>query len=347
VTTLPHLSGADVRKLIIQIPCYNEEGTLAQTLAALPRSMPGFDVVEWLIIDDGCTDNTVEVAKRCGADHIVSLPSNQGLAKAFSAGLEASLKSGADVIVNTDADNQYDASCIGELLRPILSGEAQMVIGARPIADIADFSAIKKFLQRLGSAVVKLASGTTVPDAPSGFRAIHAEAAIRLCVFSQYTYTLETLIQAGRKNIPVTSVPISVNGATRPSRLVKSIPSYVHRSMLTIIRIFILYKPLRFFVVLGTVFLVPAVLIGVRFLVGYLSGSGGGRTQSLILAAILSVTAMVVYAAGILADLIAANRVLLEEVRMRLLKAEISANSAKTAPRRERSDQPNIKLPAA
>jgi glycosyltransferase involved in cell wall biosynthesis len=313
-----------VRKLIIQIPCYNEEGTLAQTLAGLPRTLPGFDTVEWLVIDDGCEDDTVGVAKRCGVDHIVSLPHNQGLARAFMAGVEAALKAGADVIVNTDADNQYEAECIRDLVAPILGGRAQIVIGARPIEQIKEFSAFKKFLQRLGSNVVRIASGTSVPDAPSGFRAMHRDAAVRLCVFNQYTYTLETLIQAGRKNIPVASVPVRVNPATRPSRLVKSIPSYVHRSILTIVRIFILYKPLRFFMVLGTVFLVPALIIGVRFLVGFLQGEGAGRTQSLILAAILSVTAMIVYAAGLLADLIAANRVLMEEVRMRLLKAEIA-----------------------
>ncbi len=258
-----------------------------------------------------------------GVDHIVRLPHNQGLARAFMVGLEACLKAGADVIVNTDADNQYSASSIPDLLAPILCGEAQVVVGARPIANISSFSYTKKLLQRLGSWVVRLASGTNIPDAPSGFRAIHADAALRLCVFGKYTYTLETIIQAGRKNIPMRSVPVRVNGPTRPSRLVKSVPSYVFRSILNIVRIFTLYKPLRFFVSLGAVFLVPGVLIGIRFVYYFLSGSGGGHIQSLLLSAILIVTSMIVFSAGMLADLTAANRVLLEELRMRMLSAEI------------------------
>jgi glycosyltransferase involved in cell wall biosynthesis len=310
-------------KLLIQIPCYNEEQTLPETLAALPRQVPGFDSVEWLIIDDGSTDRTVEVARRAGADHVVSLPRNQGLARAFVAGLEACLKAGADVIVNTDADNQYDAGCIPALVAPIVAGRAQIVIGERPIMDVKEFSLVKKLLQRLGSAAVRIASNTRVPDAPSGFRAMHAGAAMRLCVFSDYTYTIETIIQAGRKNIAIASVPITVNGPTRPSRLVRSIPSYVRRSLLTIARIFILYKPLRFFLYLGTAFLLPGLVLGLRFLLHYLGGDGQGHVQSLILAAVLLVTAVVVYASGILADLVAANRVLLEEVRARLLRAEV------------------------
>jgi glycosyltransferase involved in cell wall biosynthesis len=312
------------RKLIIQIPCYNEEAVLGVTLASLPRQVPGFDAVEILVIDDGSRDGTAEVARRSGAHHIVSLPHNQGLARAFMAGIEASLKAGADVIVNTDADNQYSSSSIPDLVAPILDGSAQIVIGARPIAGIEDFSPIKKVLQRLGSAVVRLASGTSIPDAPSGFRAMHREAALRLCVFNQYTYTLETIIQAGRKNIPLLSVPVSVNAATRPSRLVKSIPSYVVRSIVTIVRIFVLYKPLRFFMVVGTAILLPGLLLGARFLVHYITGDGSGHIQSLILAAILIVTAVVVYAAGLLSDLIAANRLLLEEIRTRQLRAEMS-----------------------
>jgi glycosyltransferase involved in cell wall biosynthesis len=314
-----------MRKLLIQIPCYNEEQVLPATLATLPRSVPGFDKVEWLVVDDGSTDRTVEIARQAGVDHIVSLPVNQGLARAFIAGLEAALKAGADVIVNTDADNQYDAACIPALVEPIVAGRAQIVIGARPIMAVREFSLAKKVLQRLGSAVVKLASNTRIPDAPSGFRAMHADAALRLCVFSDYTYTLETIIQAGRKNIAVTSVPVSVNPSTRPSRLVRSVPSYVRRSLLTIVRIFILYKPLRFFLYLGSFFLLPGLAIGLRFFAHYLNGQGQGHIQSLILAAVLLVTAVVVYAAGIIADLIAANRVLLEEVRMRLLKAEVQA----------------------
>ncbi|MBB6094920.1 glycosyltransferase involved in cell wall biosynthesis [Povalibacter uvarum] len=316
-----------MRKLIIQIPCYNEEGTLGLTLDALPRSVAGFDVVERLIIDDGSKDDTVKVARQHGVEHIVSLSSNQGLARAFLAGLEAALKAGADVIVNTDADNQYDAAGIDDLVRPILAGQAQIVIGARPISAITEFSPLKKMLQRLGSAVVKIASDTEIPDAPSGFRAIHRDAALRLNVFNNYTYTLETIIQAGRKGIAITSVPIRVNGATRPSRLVKSMSSYVRRSIFTIVRIFVLYKPLRFFMWVGSLFLIPGVLVGARFLWKYLQGQGDGHVQSLILSSILIVTAMVVFGAGIVADLVAANRVLLEEVRMRLLKAEIVSGS--------------------
>jgi glycosyltransferase involved in cell wall biosynthesis len=311
------------RKLVIQIPCFNEEMALRETLSDLPRSLEGFDTVEWLVVDDGSKDRTVEVAREAGVDHIVRVPHNQGLARAFMVGLEACLKAGADVIVNTDADNQYSASSIPDLLAPILSGEAQIVIGARPIANISSFSFTKKLLQRLGSWVVRLASGTNIPDAPSGFRAIHADAALRLCVFGEYTYTLETIIQAGRKNIPMRSVPVRVNGPTRPSRLVKSIPSYVYRSILNIVRIFSLYKPLRFFAAVGTAFLVPGILIGIRFLYHFFAGVGGGHIQSLVLSAILIVTSMIVFSAGMLADLTAANRLLLEELRMRILSAEI------------------------
>jgi glycosyltransferase involved in cell wall biosynthesis len=314
------------RKLIIQIPCYNEEEVLGITLANLPRRVPGFESVEILVIDDGSRDGTVAVALRGGVDHVVRLPFNQGLAKAFMAGLEASLKAGADVIVNTDADNQYDARSIPNLVAPILDGRAQMVVGARPVTEIAEFSFVKKALQRIGSAVVRLASGTSLPDAPSGFRAIHRDAALQLCVFNPYTYTLETIIQAGRKNIPVTSVPVGVNPVLRPSRLVKSIPSYVMRSIVTIIRIFVLYKPLRFFLAVGTMFLLPGVLLGVRFLVNYIAGEGAGHVQSLILAAILIVTAVIVYAAGVVSDLISANRLLLEEIRTRQLRAETVAS---------------------
>jgi glycosyltransferase involved in cell wall biosynthesis len=317
-----------MRKLLIQIPCYNEEQALPGALAALPRQVPGFDLVEWLVIDDGSTDRTAEVARQAGVDHVVSLPRNQGLARAFVVGLEACLKAGADVIINTDADNQYDASSIPALVEPIVAGQAQIVIGTRPIRDVKQFSFAKKLLQRLGSAVVRMASNTRVPDAPSGFRAMHADAALRLCVFSDYTYTLETIIQAGRKNIAITSVPIAVNEVTRPSRLVRSIPSYVRRSLLTIVRIFILYKPLRFFLYIGTLFLIPGLAIGLRFLLNYLTGQGQGNVQSLILAAVLLVTAVVVYVAGILADLVAANRVLLEEIRTRQLRAEVERTKA-------------------
>ena len=310
-------------KLIIQIPCFDEEATIEATLAALPRSVSGFEVVEWLIVDDGSRDATVAVARRAGVDHVVSLPHNQGLARAFMAGLEASLKAGADVIVNTDADNQYAAESIPDLVAPILDGRAQIVVGARPIAQHEEFSVTKKILQRIGSAVVRIASGTRIADAPSGFRAIHASAALRLNVFGDYTYTLETIIQAGRKGIPITSVPVRVNPATRPSRLVRSVPSYVYRSILSIGRVFVLYKPLRFFLLIGALLLLPGVALGLRFLLSFMAGDGAGHIQSLILAAILILTAMIVFVAGVLSDLTAANRMLLEEIRMRQLREEI------------------------
>jgi glycosyltransferase involved in cell wall biosynthesis len=259
-----------------------------------------------------------------GVDHIVVLPHNHGLAAAFMTGIEASLKAGADVIVNTDGDNQYDAGAIPDLVRPILEREAQIVVGERPIMQTREFSATKKFLQRLGSAVVRIASGTNIPDATSGFRAFSREAALRLCVFNGYTYTLETIIQAGRKNIPITSVEIRSNAPTRPSRLIDSVPAYIRRSLETILRIFLLYKPLRSFFIAGTIFLVPGLLIGLRFVLAWIAGDGTGHVQSLILASILIVTAMIVFGAGILADLVAANRVLLEEIRMRLLRSEIN-----------------------
>src|SRR5688572_5209115 len=274
------------RKLVIQIPCYNEEQVLGHTVASLPRHVPGFSTVEFLIIDDGSRDRTVDVAREAGVQHIVSLPHNQGLARAFMAGIEACLKAGADVIVNLDADNQHDASSIPDLVAPILEGRAQIVVGARPISTISEFSLVKKLLQKLGSAVVRLASGTEIPDAPCGFRAIHADAALQLNVFGHYTYTLETIIQAGRKNIPIASVAIRVNSSSRPSRLIRSVPSYLYHSILSITRIFVLYKPLRFFCVIGSLLLLAGVALAVRYLVLYMQGVGGSHVQSLMLATI-------------------------------------------------------------
>ena len=311
--------------LIIQVPAFNEEATIGTMLAALPRQVPGFTKVEWLLIDDGSRDRTVEIVRAAGVDHVVSLTHNRGLAAAFMAGLEASLKLGADVIVNTDADNQYDAACIPDLVRPVQDGRAMLVVGERPIARMKEFSALKRLLQKLGSSVVRFVSATDVPDAPSGFRAIHREAALQLCVFSNYTYTLETLIQAGRKSLPVASVPVRVNLVTRPSRLIRSVPNYLGKSLLTIFRIFVLYKPFRFFFFVGTLFLLPGIAIGIRFLQAYYASEGQGHVQSLILAAILIVLAFVTYVAGLLADLSAANRLLLEELRMRQLRGEVDA----------------------
>ena len=309
-------------KVIIQIPCYNEEATLPITLTALPRDLPGIDDIEWLIVDDGSTDRTVEVALAHGVDHIVRLPCNQGLARAFMAGLEACLKAGADIIVNTDGDNQYCADDIPELIQPILDGKAEMVIGARPIGDIEHFSVFKKHLQKIGSWVVRLASKADIPDAPSGFRAISRDAAMRLNVFTEYTYTLETIIQAGRKGMAIMSVPIRTNERLRPSRLVKSIPRYIQRSVLTILRIFITYRPFRFFALQGVASFGLGFLLGVRFLYFYFTGSGGGHIQSLILAALLLGVGFFLMVAGVLADLMAVNRKMLEDLKWRLWNLE-------------------------
>ncbi len=325
------------RKLIIQIPCFNEEQTLAIALSHLPREVPGYDTVEWLIVDDGSTDDTVRVAREHGVDHIVSLRHNQGLARGFMAGIEASLKLGADTIVNTDADNQYDASCIPDLVAPIVEGKAEIVVGARPINDTPHFSGIKKFLQRLGSFAVRVASNTSIPDAPSGFRAIHREAAMRMFVFSEYTYTLETIIQAGRKNMRITSVPVRTNEDLRPSRLVKSIASYVQRSLVTILRVFITYKPLRACFTVGSVFALGAAVLGLRFLWAFMTGDGAGKVQSLILLSVLAMASFVSFAVGVIAELQAANRNLLEDIRLRLLRAELA--SEETRSQRARFDQ--------
>ncbi|HJV66847.1 MAG TPA: glycosyltransferase family 2 protein, partial [Geomonas sp.] len=274
-------------KLIIQIPCYNEAQTLPVTLNDLPRAVPGFDTVEWLVINDGSTDDTAEIAKRHGVDHVVSLTKNQGLARTFLTGLDACISLGADVIVNTDADNQYCAGDIPLLTAPIVAGKADIVVGVRPIDTIASFSPLKKLLQKLGSAVVRFVSRTDIQDAPSGFRAMSREAARRINVFNDYTYTLETIIQAGQKNIAITSVPVRVNAELRPSRLVKSIPSYVQKSVFTMGRIFVVYKAFRFFMSVGLFSFGAGVLAGLRFLYYYLTGDGSGHIQSLILASIL------------------------------------------------------------
>ncbi len=316
------------RKLIIQIPCLNEAETLPIALADLPRQVEGFDIVEWLVIDDGSTDDTADVARAAGVDHIVRLPFNQGLARAFMAGIERALCEGADVIINTDADNQYSASSIPDLVAPILDGRAQIVIGARPIETIAHFSPLKKALQRFGSRVVKLASGADIADAPSGFRAIHRDAAMALKVFNNYTYTLETIIQAGRHGIRTVSVPIEVNGFLRPSRLISSIPTYISRSVLTILRIFVLYYPLRFFLLASALVAAPGIAAVLRFLYLYFTGSGAGNIQSLVLAGALLVMATALFVCGILGDLIAANRTMLEEIRLRLLRQDMK--TAKT-----------------
>jgi glycosyltransferase involved in cell wall biosynthesis len=304
-------------KLIIQIPCFNEAQTLSIALRALPRTVPGFSSVEWLIVDDGSQDNTAEIAAAHGVDHIIRHTGNKGLAKAFMTGLDASLRLGADVIVNTDADNQYNADDIPALTVPILQHKAEIVVGMRPIATIEHFSPVKKLLQKLGSWVVRVASKTDVPDAPSGFRAISRAAAQRLMVFNDYTYTLETIIQAGQKNIVITSVPVRVNEDLRPSRLVKSIPSYIKRSVFTIARIFVIYRPFSFFGTIGTLLFSAGFLIGLRFLWHYLQGNGDGHIQSLILASVLLGMGFQTFLVAFVADLLAANRKLLEDIRFK------------------------------
>lgn len=309
-------------KLIIQIPCLNESETLAIALAELPREVAGFDTVEWLIIDDGSTDNTAEVARQNGVHHVVRHPVNRGLAVGFMSGLEACLRLGADVIVNTDADNQYCGADIPKLTAPVLAREADIVIGARPIDETEHFSWIKKKLQRLGSWAVRVASKTDVIDAPSGFRAISREAAMRLNVFSAYTYTLETIIQAGQSNLRIVSVPIRTNGDLRPSRLVKSIASYVKRSLVTILRVFVIYRPLALFVYVGSVFMLTGLLAGIRFLCLYLDGGGDGHVQSVVLTSLCITLGMLLYMMGLIGDLIATNRKLLERIHLRIRQQE-------------------------
>lgn len=312
-------------KLIIQIPCYNEEESLPVTLADLPRAVPGVDVVEWLIIDDGSKDNTVEVARSLGVDHVVRMKRNSGLAKVFMAGLDACLRLGADIIVNTDADNQYCADDIPALVTPILEGRADYVIGARPISEIPHFSPIKKALQKLGSWAVRVASNTEVPDAPSGFRAMSRACALRLNVLSEYTYTIETIIQAGRAGMAIESVPVRVNEDLRPSRLVKSIASYVRRSLFTIARIFMTYKPMRFFMIPGLVIGSLGFLVGVRFLYFYATGQGQGHLQSLVLTAILILVGAQLVLFGLIAELTGNNRKMLEDIQWRTRRMELDA----------------------
>lgn len=305
-------------KLIIQIPCYNEADTLAITLSALPRAVPGFDKVEWLVIDDGSMDATIKVAEENGVDHIVRHTRNQGLARAFMTGVREAVRLGADVIVNTDADNQYNADDIPSLTQPIIDGQADIVVGARPIDNINHFSAVKKMLQKIGSWAVRTASRTDIPDAASGFRAMSRNAAQQLIVFNNYTYTLETIIQAGQKNIAITSIPIRVNKDMRPSRLVKSIPYYIIRSIVTIFRIFIIYRPFRFFFSIGVVLLGAGTLIGLRFMWFYINGQGAGHIQSLILTSVLIGMGFQTLLIAVVADLLSANRKLLEDVRYNL-----------------------------
>lgn len=305
-------------KLIIQIPCYNEAETLEVALNDLPKHIDGIDVIEYLIINDGSKDDTVEVARKWGVNYIVSFRNNKGLARGFMAGLDACLRNGADIIVNTDADNQYCGADIEKLVRPILNGEAGMVIGERPIDQTEHFSPLKKKLQHLGSWVVRKASRTNIPDAPSGFRAYSRNTAMRMNVINEYTYTLETIVQAGRNKMAVTSVPIRTNPELRKSRLFHSMFGYVKKTMLTIIRAYMMYKPLAVFSSIAAVFCIIGVGIGARFLWFFANGSGGGHMQSLILASMLIIIGVLAGVIGLLADVVAANRKLLQEIQFEL-----------------------------
>ena len=311
-------------KLIIQIPCWDEEDQLPTTLGDLPRHVPGVDAVEWLVIDDGSTDRTVEVAREHGVDHIVRLTNNKGLAAAFQAGLDASLKLGADIVVNTDADNQYNAADIPKLIAPILAGEADMVVGARPIENIEHFSPVKKRLQRIGSAVVRRASQTNIEDTTSGFRAYNREAALQVQVVSKFTYTLESIIQAGKMTVAIDHVPIATNPKTRESRLFPSMWAYVRRNGISIFRIYSMYEPLRVFMAAAGILGLIAAVIWIRFAYFYLvDGQGKGHVQSLILGAVLFIAAVQLAALGVVGDVLAAMRTLQQRTLERVRRVEL------------------------
>lgn len=310
-------------KLIIQIPCYNEAETLPQTIAALPKTLAGVDEVEFLVIDDGSRDETVAVARSLGVHHIVRLPRNLGLAQAFAAGLEGCILNGADIIVNTDADNQYMADDIAQLIAPILAGRAQLVIGDRGVGSLEVFSTSKRLLQRLGSWVVSQAASASIPDATSGFRALTRDTAMRTLVLSNYSYTLETLIQAGVRRTAIEFVPIRTNLPTRPSRLMRNIPHFLTNSAMTIVRAYTMYRPLRVFTILGSISILFGTAIGLRFLYFFITQGGTGKIQSLILAAVLLIVGFQIVLIGLVADLISANRKMLEEVLQRVRRLEL------------------------
>ncbi len=309
-------------KLVIQIPCFNEEETLLTTLKSLPETVDGISEIEVLVIDDGSKDNSAQIAEKWGAK-VLEIKPNKGLANAFRSGLQECLKMGADIIVNTDADNQYDASCMEDLIKPVLSGEADIVVGARDISSIKEFSFVKKLLQKLGSAVLRLLSSTKVQDAPSGFRAFSKDAALKLNVFDNYTYTMETLLQAGAKGLKVVSVPVRVNPQLRKSKLVKNIFSYVVKSMKTTLRMFIVYRPFRFFIAFSLVTALFGLFLVGRFLYYYLLGQGNGHIQSLIFAAVFLISAIQLAIVAVIGDLLSINRKLLEDIQTRVRNFEL------------------------
>ena len=311
-------------KLIVQIPCYNEEETLPETVRDIPRQIDGIDEVEILVIDDGSTDKTIEVAKEAEVDHIVKNTCNKGLARTFLVGLDASLRLGADIIVNTDGDNQYKGEDIPKLIAPILKGEADIVIGDRQTDKIPHFSSTKKKLQKFGSFVVRILSKTDVPDAVSGFRAFSREAAMQMNIVSAFSYTIETVIQAGKKNLAVANVPVGTNPKTRESRLFQSIPKFLEHSLTTMIRTYAMYKPLRLFFYIGCLCVFGGLIPSIRFLFYYLIGEGSGHIQSLILAAILFIIGFQVFIIGLVADVISFNRRLIEETLLRVRRIELT-----------------------
>ena len=318
-----HSQRANAVKLIVQIPCYNEERTLPQTVADIPRHIDGVDDVEILIIDDGSTDRTVDVAREIGVDHIIRNKRNIGLARTFRKGLDACLVRGADIIVNTDGDNQYAGADIPKLVQPILEGGADIVIGDRQTSKIPHFSPLKKFLQYLGSGVVRRLAGIWVPDTVSGFRAFSREAAIRINVVSSFSYTIETVIQAGKRQLAVASVPISTNPKTRDSRLFKSIPHFIQNSLGTMVRMYAMYQPLRVFFALGGIIMLVGLLPILRFLIFYFAGEGDGHIQSLLLGSVFVILGFITLVLGLVADLISFNRQLLELTLERVKRLEL------------------------
>jgi glycosyltransferase involved in cell wall biosynthesis len=333
-------------KLIVQIPAFNEEATIAQTLRDIPKKIDGITSVETLVIDDGSTDKTVDIARKAGANHVVQLRTHRGLSAAFTAGIDAALRLGADVIVNTDADNQYKGADIARLVAPIVKGSADVVIGDRDVARSPHMSPFKRFLQRLGSWTVGKASGVRVADATSGFRALSREAAMQINVFNPFTYTLETLIQSGNRNLGVQSVVIATNPSTRPSRLYRGIGSYLRKSASTIFRTYTVYRPLKTFFLIGSLLLLAGIAIGARFLWFFFQGDRGGHVQSLILAAVFLIAGFQTLLIGLVADLISVNRRLNEEMLIRLRRLEMPASAERKAARPPRRERPATPAPA-